>query len=86
MKANSQYEFYKTIEIVQDEVQTIEHNNSTEMSVNNQYEFFLNVKKGGFNISKGIGTNDNEIRPGNITEFMKLIKLDNEGNIKVKYK
>ena len=86
MKANNQYEFYKSLEVVQDEVQTIEHNNVTEMSVNDQYEFFLNVKKGGFNISSGIGTNDTEIQPGNITEFMKLIKLDDDGNIKVKFK
>lgn len=86
MKANNQYNFYRKQEIIQDRVITTEANDSTENSVNNQYEFFTKVKGDGFHISKGSGTSNIEVQPGNITEFMRLIKLDDEGRIKVKYK
>lgn len=86
MKALNQYKWYKSLKVVQDEVQTIEHINSTERNVHDQYTFYRDVKLNGFNISKGVGINNGEIQPGNITEFMKLIKLDNDGNIKVKFK
>lgn len=86
MKALNQYQWYKSLKVVQNEVQTTSFNNSTERKVHDQYTFYRDVKLNGFNISKGIGTNNTEIQPGNITEFMKLIKLDNDGNIKVKFK
>lgn len=83
----SKYDFYTNIELDEDgKVVVTETTDNTEFLPGSEFEFFNNVKTGGFNVSKGIGSSVNEISVKDRYEFFSKIKLDNQGNIKIKYK